>query len=281
MLAEAWARSRLGVVEPAEIVRDRTWAKTSRLETADGIVWLKECAPSHRFEAELVPVLAGRWPDLLPRVLAHDAERGWLLLADAGVPFERLGNPPKLWLRLLPRYAELQREAPALASLPDRTLARWPELYDELAASELPLHPAEIESLRAHAPRFADLCNELAGYALPATIQHDDLHHKNAFVDGDYLRIIDWGDACRSHPFVSLVVTFRFLDERAGYRRLRDAYLEPWGPGLSAAFDLSQRLGRFAHAFGWVALRRQLSEETRAAYDVPFAVVLRRALAGA
>jgi hypothetical protein len=40
MLAEAWARSRLGVVEPAEIVRDRTWAKTSRLETADGIVWL-------------------------------------------------------------------------------------------------------------------------------------------------------------------------------------------------------------------------------------------------
>jgi hypothetical protein len=58
-----------------------------------------------------------------------------------------------------------------------------------------------------------------------------------------------------------------------------DAYLEPWGEGLVAAFDLAQRLGRFAHAFGWVSLRRQLPAEERATYDVPFQVVLRRALA--
>jgi hypothetical protein len=281
MLAEAWAGENLGRVAQVKVVRDRTWARTSRLETADGVVWLKECAPTHRFEAELVPLLAARRPDLLPRVLAHDTARGWLLLADAGRSFEQLGNAPELWLRLLPRYAELQRDAPELASLPDRTLGRWPELYDELAASELPLEPAEVERLRAHAPRFAELCSELADWGLPATVQHDDLHHKNAFVDGDCLRIIDWGDACRSHPFVSLVVTYRFLDERSEFTRLRDAYLEPWGSGLSTAFDLSQRLGRFAHAFGWVALRRQLPEETRAAYDVPFAVVLRHALVGA
>src|SRR5262249_39753161 len=128
---------------------------------------------------------------------------------------------------------------------------------------------------------FAELCSELADCGLPATVQHDDLHHKNAFVDGDCLRIIDWGDACRSHPFVSLVVTFRFLGEQSEFTRLRDAYLEPWGSGLVRAFDLSQRLGRFVHALGWLALRHHLPEEMRAAYDVPFAVVLRHALAGA
>ena len=172
------------------------------------------------------------------------------------------------------------------SSAPDRTLARWPELYDELAAAELPLEPAEVEDVRRFAPRFAELCAELASHGLPAAVQHDDLHHKNAFVDGDRLRIVDWGDASLSHPFVSLVVTYRFLEERNGlsagdpwFAKLRDAYLEPWGQGLVPAFELAQRLGRFAHAFGWISLRPLLPAETRAAYDQPFRVVLRRALA--
>ena len=283
--AEEWVCGHVRPTGPAEVVRDRVWATTSRIPTADGIVWFKAAAASHRFEAELVAQLAGGWPDLLPRVLGYDSERGWLLLADAGTPFEQLGNPPELWLRLLPRYAELQREANVPSSVPDRTLSRWPELYDDLARSELPLGRAEIARLRRFAPQFSELCEELAGYGLRDAIQHDDLHHKNAFVDGERLRIVDWGDASRSHPFVSLVVTFRFLEEHNGLRpddpwfaKLREAYLEPWGHGLSAAFHLAQRLGRFAHAFGWVDLRRLLPDETRAAYDTPFRIVLQRAL---
>lgn len=267
------------------VIRDRTWAATWRVPTADGDVWLKMCAPSHAFEPELVAGLAHSRPGLLPRVLACNPARGWLLTADAGTSFEQLDNPPELWLELLPRYAELQRDAAVPASVPDRTLERWPELYEELSASELPLEPAEIERLRRLAPRFTELCGELAGYDLPPTVQHDDLHHKNAFVDGKNLRIVDWGDASLSHPFVSLVVPFRFLEERNGllpgdawFPRLRDAYLEPWGSGLAAALELAERLGRFAHAFGWVALLRLLPPEERPAYEVPFAVVLRRAL---
>jgi hypothetical protein len=150
------------------------------------------------------------------------------------------------------------------------------------------LSTSELAQLRRFATRFSELCAELAAYGLPAAIQHADLHHRNAYVDGRCLRIIDWGDSSRSHPFVSLVVPFRFLEERTGlssddpwFARLRDAYLEPWGAGLTDAFDLAQRLGRFAHTFGWIALRRLLPEGSRAAYDVPFQVVLRRALADA
>jgi hypothetical protein len=281
-----WLCAHVEPVGPVEVVRSRTWATTSRVPTADGPVWLKACAPSHRFEPGLVARLAGGWPELLPAVIAHDASRGWLLQADAGMPFEELGNPPELWLRLLPRYAELQREASIPPDVPDRSLERWPQLYEELARSELPLHPAETARLRAYASRFAELCDELAGHGPPAAVQHDDLHHRNAFVDADALRIIDWGDACRSHPFVSLVVVFRFLEERTGlppgdawFARLRDAYLESWGPGLADAFELAQRIGRFVHAFSWIDLRRRLPDELRATYDVPFAVVLRRALA--
>jgi hypothetical protein len=257
-----------------------------RIATADGPVWFKACGRDRIFEAELVASLALDRPDLLPRVLASDAARGWLLTADAGTSFEQLRDPPELWLRLLPQYAELQRDASVPDAVPDRTLQRWPELYDDLAASELPLEPEEAEHIRRHAPRFAELCGQLACHGLPAAVQHDDLHHKNAFVDGDRLRIVDWGDASLSHPFVSLVATFRFLEEQNGlhpsdpwFAKLRDAYLEPWGSGLVASFALAEQLGRFAHAFGWVALRRLLPAETRATYDVPYQVVLRRALA--
>ena len=81
-------------------------------------------------------------------------------------------------------------------------------------------------------------------------------------------------------------MTFRFLEEFNGlapgdpwFARLRDAYLEPWGGGLADAFESSLVAARFAHAFGWVALRRILPVEERPHYDVPFATVLRRALA--
>jgi hypothetical protein len=286
--AEEWIAAHCTPVGPGEVIRDRVWATTTRIPTADGPVWFKACAPSHGFEAELVASLARCRPELLPRILACDPARGWLLTADAGTSFRECGNPPELWLRLLPRYAELQRDAIVPDAVPDRTLPRWPELYDDLAASELPLEPEEVERLRAYAARFAALCEELAGHGLPAAVQHDDLHDTNAFVDGERLRIADWGDASLSHPFVSLVVTFRFLEERNGLRpsdpwfaRLRDAYLEPWGPGLVDAFELAQRLGRFAHAFGWARLLRFLPPEDQVAYSVPFRTVLLRALSTA
>jgi hypothetical protein len=282
--AEAWIAAHCRPTGPPVVVRDRVWAATSRIPTADGPVWFKASGESRRFEAELLASLARRRPDLLPRVLACDPVRGWLLTADAGVSFHELGNPPELWAQLLPRYAELQREATVPRSVPDRSLPRWPELYEELAASELPLERPEVEQLQRFAPRFAELCAELGGHGLPAAVQHDDLHDKNAFADGARLRIVDWGDASLSHPFVSLVVTYRFLEERNGLRpespwfaRLRDAYLEPWGTGLVEAFELAQRLGGFVHAFGWVALRRLLPREAHPAYDVPFRAVLRRA----
>jgi hypothetical protein len=286
--AEEWIGAHCTPVGPGEVVRDRVWATTTRIPTADGPVWFKASARSHGYESELVATLARCRPGLLPRVLACDPARGWLLTADAGTSFRELGNPPELWLRLLPRYAELQREAVVPDAVPDRTLPRWPELFSELAASRLPLERAEAERLRAYGPRFAALCEELAGHSLPPAVQHDDLHDTNAFVDGDRLRIVDWGDASLSHPFVSLVVTFRFLEERNGlepadpwFATLRDAYLEPWGTGLAVAFELAQRLGRFAHAFGWLSLLRLLPPDQRPAYNVPFRTVLLRALSAA
>ena len=68
---------------------------------------------------------------------------------------------------------------------------------------------------------------------------------------------------------------------RPWFDRLRDAYLEPWGPGLEDAFELGIRIGKFAHAFAWLRQRDHLPEDTRPDFDKWFAVILRRALAAA
>ena len=120
---------------------------------------------------------------------------------------------------------------------------------------------------------------------VPETIQHDDLHMGNLFADGSEARILDWGDSSISHPFASLVVTFRFLEERNGlppsdpwFERLRDAYLEPWGTGLRETFALAMRIGSIAHAIAWLRQRDALPPTARPDFDTEHAVVLRRAL---
>jgi hypothetical protein len=259
----------------------------------DSVAWFKACAAIQAFEPRLSAQLFARWPGLVAEVLGYDEERAWLLLADAGTRIGVFGNPPEPWLAVLPLYAELQRGETRHApdhlahDVPDLRLATLPARFDDLLAHDLPLEAGEVARLLAFRPRFGELCVELAAHGIQETIQHDDLHMNNVYAKGERLRVLDWGDSSIAHPFASLVVTFRFLEEVTGlpssdrwYTRLRDAYLEPWGPALHDAFALAMRVGAFAHTFGWARQRDHLPKDARPEFDRWFAVVLRRALAG-
>jgi len=289
--AEDWIRAQVDPVGPIEMAHERPWATVLRVPLANGIAWFKACAPVQAFEPRLTGELFSRWPDRVPEVLGRDDKRAWLLLADAGTPMRVLGNPPEAWLLALPLYAELQRgEAPHARDhlahgVPDLRVATWPARYDDLVNCDLPLDSHEIRRLREFAPRFSELCSELAARKVPETIQHDDLHMANVYRDGERLRVLDWGDSSISHPFASLVVTFRFLEEfnklppgDPWFSRLRDAYLEPWGHGLTDAFALAILIGAFAHTFAWRRQRDYLPEEARPEFDKGFSIVLRRAI---
>ena len=59
---------------------------------------------------------------------------------------------------------------------------------------------------------------------------------------------------------------------------MRDAYLEPWGPGHGATFDLAMRIAGFARAIAWLDQRDALPAQDRAEFDTGFAMILRLAL---
>ncbi len=289
---EEWIRA---AVEPSgaiETVHEEPWATVLRVPLADGVAWFKACAPVQAFEPRLTADLFERWPDLVPEVIAYDERRAWLLLADAGTSVDQFGNPPEAWLEILPRYAELQKGEVAHVhehlehGVPDRRLTALPGGYDELLELDLPIERPEIDRLGGFQPCFAKLCEELAAAGVPESIQHDDLHCWNLYRRNDRLRVLDWGDSCVSHPFASLVVTFRFLEEITRlmpgdpwFTRLRDAYLEPWGPDLADVFRLAYRVGSFARAIAYIPVRAAVPKEELAEFDTDFTVVLRRAIA--
>jgi hypothetical protein len=290
--ADAWIRDHVEPIGGIETEHARPWATVLRVPLAGGVAWFKACAPVQAFEPRLTAELFSRYPDRVAEVLGHDEERAWLLLGDAGTPIGAFGNPPETWLVALPLYAELQRGEVAhtldhLAhGVPDLRVATLPARYDDLLRPDVPLEREEIDRLRAFAPRFEELCDELVAHDVAERFSTMTSIWRTCTRRAGSFACATGGDSSISHPFVSLVVTFRFLEEVTElppgdpwFARLRDAYLEPWGRGLEEVFALAMRVGAFAHAIAWLRQRDHLSAMERSEFDRGFRTVLRRAIA--
>lgn len=290
---EAWIREHVAPTGPLEIVHERPWATVVRVPTADGAVWFKACAPVQGFEPRLTAALASRTPALLPTVVAHDDDRAWLLLEDAGTPLLAAGDALDAWFAPLPLYAELQRrelehaDEHLAAAVPDQRLAELPAAFEAVLAREVPIDAREAARLRALAPRFAELCAELAADGVGSSIQHDDLHAANVYVLEGRLRVLDWGDSCVSHPFTSLSETFRMLEsdlrlapEDPAFARLRDAYLEPWGrlEERREACEIALVVGSVGRVVAGYRQRDAMPADELPEFDVWLAGLLRRSL---
>jgi hypothetical protein len=246
--------ARAGDVEQPHV---RPWATVLRVPTGAGPVWFK--ATAFAYEVGTVARLAAHRPEVVPPLLAADPAAGWMLMADGGESLRtvsaREGSLDR-WLDVLARYADLQLaladEVPGLLALgvPDRRLATLPAGYARLM-DEIDAEPR----FRAAAPMVADLADELSGYGLPEVLQHDDLHDGQVFLRAGRHLILDWGDACISHPFFTLSVTMEGMlawglddvEDSLDTAPFRDAYLAPWAErfdgDLVAAVKPALRLG--------------------------------------
>jgi hypothetical protein len=261
-----------GTVEQPHI---RPWSTAMSVPTEGGLVWFKAGGPGNRYEARLLDALA-RWraPGIL-EPLAVDPERGWLLLPDGGTRLrDTLDGGPgvEAWLRILPEWAELQRDLEprvdelVAIGIPDLRPSSLPDRLAELVDDPWVSLPADDRArLRDLLPTIATWCAELAAAGIASSLQHDDLHDGNVFVGPDRDRFFDWGDSSVAHPFGTLLVTLRSIDSRGlgepdaltrALARLQDAYLEPWTAShtraeLAVAVPLAMRLAIIGRAMSW------------------------------
>jgi hypothetical protein len=302
--AAAWldeCLAAVGLARTGEVTQPhlRPWATVLRAPTTGGDVWLKAAGPGTAFEVGLYGVLARVAPHRVLAPLAADAERGWIVLPDGGPPLQdRLAGQPLVdaLTAALADYGRLQRDlAPHVddllaAGVTDMRPAIMPQRFEEaLAATADEPDRDRRDRIAALRPDVARWCEELAASALPASLDHNDLHPGNILdgtgaADGRGARFYDWGDSVVAHPVAALLVPLRVaamvLDTGPDDPRVlavRDAYLDVFaadapGEDLLATFDLAGRVATVARTLTWDrALRaaREQGEDAAGWADAP------------
>jgi len=267
--ARVWIDDRLAeqgraVVGSVEQPHVTDWSTVLRVPTDGGPVWFKANDDAMRHEAAVTALVAPLSGGRVPMPLASDPDTGWLLLADAGPRLRDViaeERSLERWLDVLEAYARVQiaceDEVDALlaAGLPDRRLPTLPGAYDDLLA--------QLDGVDARLPEageIADLCDRLGAFGIRETVQHDDLHDGQVFLGSGVHQVLDWGDACVSHPFFTLSVTLEGViawgvDDEEGSEDLEPhlaAYLRPYAEHCPLSDAELHEAAHLAMRLGWV-----------------------------
>jgi hypothetical protein len=237
------------------------------------------------------------YPDCMPKLIAVEPLRGWMLMRDGGEQLRVSIRPTqdiKPWEPVITKYAELQiglaehvSEILALG-IPDHRLAALPALYSKLLTDEASLMidqekgltSSEFQQLQNPASRFGQICTDLAAYGIPESVNHGDFHDGNVLLKNGRITFFDWGDASVTHPFVSLRTFFvsieialklddySFTPEMAP---LLDRYLEAWQKFASKeellkAYRLSKPVASIVKALAWHQTISRLDGSLREEY---------------
>jgi hypothetical protein len=235
--AASWVRTTVPDVTSVEQYASWCGSALLRIETAGGRFYFKAAPSYFHDEAAVTAMLAGRFPDVVPRPVAIDVERGWMVLPDFG---DALVGPEALehWEGALDTMRSLQRNSlPFIDELlrggcRDRRPALLMSQIEVIADGQLDAIPdGYTRRVRDAIPLFAELCAELEGAPIPNTLVHGDFHALNVVIERGRYTIFDWTDACVAHPFVDLLTFFHTFGPPSTDAEVRDRLLDHYVTG--------------------------------------------------
>jgi aminoglycoside/choline kinase family phosphotransferase len=259
------------------------WSTVMRVPSNEGTLFFKATAGETIHEIALTKMMAGWFPDCLPDLVAVDTARGWMLMRDGGEQLRASIRPAKdvrPWEPVITKYAELQIGLAAhvdeilALGIPDHRLAALPVLYEQLLADtpslmldqEKGLTSADYQKLQNLTPRFNQICDDLAAFGIPESVNHGDFHDGNVLVKDGRVTFFDWGDADVTHPFVSLRTWFVSMEialdledyapPTPDMSRLLERYLKAWQAygkkeALQSAYRLSKPVASIVKTLAW------------------------------
>jgi hypothetical protein len=255
-----------------------------RATTAGPDLFLKAVFPPFHAEPVLTRLLAERFPDTVPTVVAVQPDEGWLIVEDIGSAW--VGDVP-----VDDRPTALGRGARALVAIqraiaPDtaalRTLldagAPHRPLADLVASVSAAIGPdgfgvgdGGIPPERAQRVRqaVAAAVARVEAVGLPESVVHGDFHSGNAGLVDDRIVIIDWSDAAISNPAIDLVTWIAWSGDRPNeVAAATDAWVDAWsgtvdGDALRAVIDDVLIVGAAYQIVSYDGIRRNLEPATR------------------
>ncbi len=246
-------------VRATAVVPFRSWGISSvhRVESTAGTFWAKAVFDGFAAEPAITDLLGRLVPGSVPRVVATDTERGWLLTAH--LPGSTVGLRPERTDDAIRALVHVQRQlaehlddlrAAGAADRPLHTLAD--DLRDVLGDE-----PGDVADAAALVEAVRAAVRQVDALGLPDTIAHGDFHPANVMVDGDTVVVFDWSDAARSNPLVDVgawVAWFR--DEPATVDTLWRTWWASWGLSDAALAPTRPALDAVVAAYHVVSYRR-------------------------
>jgi len=255
-----------------------------RASTDGPDLFLKAVFPPFHAEPVLTRLLAERFPEAVPTVVAIELDEGWLIVEDIGSAWvgdvPEADRPTALGRGAAALVAIQRAIAPEVGSLrtlldagaPHRPLA---ELASSVTAAIGPdgfgVGDGGIEPDRAERVREAVAASvaRVQAVGIPESVVHGDFHSGNAALVDDRIVIIDWSDAAISNPAIDLVTWIAWSRDRPSeVEAATEAWVDAWsgvvdGDALRAILDDVLIVGAAYQIVSYDGIRRALEPATR------------------
>ncbi len=277
---------------PIEQIKANVISTVLRVPTEAGTLYLKAVPGYFKAEPVFSRLLTDLFSDKLPNLLATSVEEGLLLMADfGGKPLSEVDNLVQSGTAMA-AYAQMQIEAVAAvenllaAGVRDRRLAILGAQMEALFADSallrgqpfIGLSETEVAQVQSLLPILKSLCDQLATYKVPETIDHGDFHDNNIAVTESGYIFYDWSDLTITHPFFSILMIYEWSSLSEAQRvpgwqaKIRDAYLQPWTiyepmERLLEAFEIAAKLAIVVQLLNYKWISEQTEPKTDWEHD--------------
>ena len=267
--ARSWIEANLPQPEdgrPWRIAQIRSWSISSVSRISSGGRRLYFKASPRYFDTEVAVTLdvSNRFPEASPEILSAQSEQGWMLMNDLGDVTLAKADRVELWHDTMRTIAKVQHEYAGCTPELERmgverrsvraiveTLTDWTQ---DSSRAGLRLYQPEAEvQLRRLETILGDLvamADSLDSIGLPHTLEHGDLDSTNIFIRKGIPVLMDWSDACISHPF------FTPLTPAQARRNpeIVGTYLHEWSgygstESLRSGFEIAKLMAALESAF--------------------------------
>jgi aminoglycoside phosphotransferase (APT) family kinase protein len=174
-------------------------------------------------EAIVTAQLGNTVPNLVPKVIAYNAERNWLLTEDAG-QWLSFSDDLRLWKESVSNLAAFHQIKPGvfeglkLPFHPFADLASRGEAFlrNTPVLQTWGLTQVQLEGLDRLIPSLRAVLERIQALDLPECFTHGDAHPNNVLVKERASVWFDWSEAGFTHPFLDVgwFLAWTFLPQR-------------------------------------------------------------------
>jgi hypothetical protein len=238
------------ITGPIRVLNVKRWGGTALFDADGRLVVVKHAQPALFAGSAAVHAAVQRvCPDVVAPLLAHADGPGWQRSVFGfvdGPTAEQAGPHALVTVAATLGHTQAALARTDLHGLPAYQVDLVPDRLTEDLSTAGDQDPALVSELRAALPvlrRYAELLAEV----LPASVDHPDLHHSNAIMNGESdVVLLDWAAAAVGCPLFSLHRLLADAGDALTTASMIDAYLDALfagrSPGSRRLLDLAMIL---------------------------------------